>query len=483
MMSPRRKSAVRVTGLVCVAVMVWGLMMPRTGLSAGNQTTVYPPPSSDILINPGKGWLIYAPFSKLDTLPADALASAAGCYTRYEWAQLEPAEDAYTWSMIDNDIATCAAKGLTFGFGIMAANSCTNQPEVTPDWVFAAGADATSYTNDCLDGSITLKAPVWHDPVFKNKLQDLIDALKTRYDGHPDIAFIDNRNCGNWGEWHSLGCSDLSDSDRMALLDMFAGWTTPVIIPNNLNSAEYQVAYGVDTYQHGCRRDSANYHPDGCAYAYDKSLAVSEWETSYARLKQCGGWSGQCWSDDLVANSMVRSRYSYDNMGQWGDDTALFYNENPALVHEWANRMGYWFRITEITYTDNLGNGSSGVMSFTVRNDGVAPIYVNKQAGGQTYVKLALLDHDNKVLTTTTLGGIDPFDWKPFDATNTTYQESAVFSFAHDAAGDKLALGLFTDPSLVTPDIQLGITGRLPSGWYPVYLWQYPVYLPMILRH
>ena len=50
-----------------------------TNFNTSGLTTFYPQESSAILINPGKGWLIYAPFSKLDTLPAGALAAAAGC--------------------------------------------------------------------------------------------------------------------------------------------------------------------------------------------------------------------------------------------------------------------------------------------------------------------------------------------------------------------------------------------------------------------
>ena len=438
------------------------------GSGADDMTTIYPHESSEILVNPGKGWLVYASFDKLNSLPPGALAAAAACYNRYEWAEIEPAEDNYDWSTIDNDIALCAAKGLKFAFGVMMANSCTTNTEVSPQWVFDAGAPYTTYTNDCRDGGITLKAPVWNNAIFKTNLQDFIDEMKTKYDGDPDIAFIDNRNCGNWGEWHSFGCHTMSNSDLGALVDIFSGWVTPIIIATNGNSAQYQVRYGVDTYQHGCRRDSSNYHQDGCAYAYDDGPAVSEWETSYANLKTCGGWSGQCWSDSLIPDYMRKSRYSYDNLGHWNGDTALFYNEKTSLVEEWANRMGYWFRITEVTYSDNLGNGESGSITFKVRNDGVAPIFVNKQAGGQTYVKLALLDSRNNLLATITLNTIDPFDWKPFDRTNKVYQETANFTFPDNARGVKLAIGLFTDLSLENADIKLGITGGLSNGWYPL---------------
>jgi hypothetical protein len=469
-------------GLIGITVL---LFTPAATYGAGRTITFTPKESSEVVINPGKGWLIYGPFSKLKNLPAGALAAAASCYQRYEWAQIEPTDDGYKWSVIDNDMAACVAKGLKFAFGIRAATPCTTNTAVTPEWVFTAGANYTIYQNDCEDGKITLKAPVWNDPVFKSKILDLVNDMKARYDGNPNISFVDNRNCGKYGEWHSLGCDNMNNTDKAALVDIFSGWNSPVIIPTNSNSAQYQVKYGVDNYDQGCRRDSSDYHQDGCAYAYDKGVAVSEWETSYAGLKACTGWSGQCWSKNLVPGYMSKSRYSYDNMGQWGSDTTLFYNENKALVNDWANKMGYWFRLTEATYSDNLGNGTTGTITFKMRNDGVAPIYVNRQKGGQTYVKLALLDNNNNVLKTTTLSTIDPFDWKPFDKTGLVYPETASFSFPATSKGAHLAIGLFTDSTLSKPDIKLGISGRLSSGWYALYE-PVPggskVYLPLIIR-
>lgn len=370
--------------------------------------------------------------------------------------------------MIDLDIEVCADAGLQYAISIMPANSCTPYFEVTPEWVFEAGAAYTTYTNDCLDGKITLKAPVWNDPIFKSKLQDLINEMKARFDGHPDISFVDNRNCGKWGEWHSYGCDGSMDTlDKTALIDMFAGWETPVIIPT-LFGDETHFMKGIDDHAHGCRRNSSNYQPEGCAYAYDKSIAISEWEAPYTVLKTCGGWSGFCWRDDIIQEYMRESRVSYDNMGQWDGDTAAFYNEKQYLVEEWANKMGYWFRITEATYSEDLGNGVNGSFAFTIRNDGVAPIYVNKQAGGQTYVKVALLDNNSEVLAVTTLDDINPFTWKPFNETNMSYREAQHFRFPHKEAGAKIAIGLFTDVSLENPDIKLGIEGRTPSGWYPL---------------
>jgi hypothetical protein len=115
---------------------------------------------------------------------------------------------------------------------------------------------------------------------------------------------------------------------------------------------------------------------------------------------------------------MTKSRYSYDNLGQWGSDSISFLAENNLLVREWANKMGYWFKLTEVTYPANLGNGSTETLSFKVRNDGVAPIYVNQN---HTYVRLALLDGSGQVLAVSEpLPGVNPFTWKPDSVSDVT---------------------------------------------------------------
>ncbi len=125
-------------------------------------------------------------------------------------------------------------------------------------------------------------APVWNDPVYLEKMQALISALALRYDGNPDIAFIDARNCGNWGEWHSLGCDELSDADKAALIDQWKSFKkTTIIVPTNGDTEpSFQAQYGTDSYGFGIRRDSSELDLNAASYAFDKAPAVSEW----------GGW-------------------------------------------------------------------------------------------------------------------------------------------------------------------------------------------------
>lgn len=420
--------------------------------------TVYPQESTDLVINPGKGWVLYYPY---EDRPDELWDVVSVCYSRLDWNWIEPAEGDFQWSVIDNAIETCAGHGKPFAFGIMAANNSTSSEFVTPEWVFAAGAESTPYTGTANN---VIQSPVWNDPVYLEKMQNLIRALAERYDGDPNIAYIDARSCGNWGEWHSLGCSELSDQDRAVLIDQWSVFTqTPIIVNTNSNSAEYQARYGTDTYGFGIRSDCTDLQTQAVAYAYDKAPTVSEWCGAYEQLKTCSGSTGICFSPELMAEYMAASHFSYDNLGQWGTDAELFYDENHDLVQEWGNRMGYWFRLTEATYPANLGNGSAESLSIQVRNDGVAPIYVNHNT---TYVRLALLDASGMVLAVSDpLPGINPFNWKP----GVVSTETASFSFPQTPGAVYLAIGLFSNSTSTAPDIKFGNEGNLPNGWLPIH--------------
>ncbi|MEI7845627.1 MAG: hypothetical protein WCK35_07475 [Chloroflexota bacterium] len=101
-------------------------------------------------------------------------------------------------------------------------------------------------------------------------------------------------------------------------------------------------------------------------------------------------------------------------------------------------------------------------MSFKVRNDGVAPVYVNKN---QTYLRLALLDSTEKVLVfSDPLSKVNPFTWKP----GVTINQTVRFSFPLTPNVAYLAIGLFSTASNTDPEIKLGNSGVLPNNWFPI---------------
>lgn len=467
--TPQRRARNLVVGAL-VTLLAAGMTAPAA--HASSTITVFPTPSAELLINPGKGWIGYARDSvngsDFDQLTPAVWDTISVAYSRYTWAALNPSEGSYNWGLIDDLVNDAQDHGKTFAFGVMAANSSSSSPDV-PTWVYDAGATWTTVNayDPLTNSTYTKRIPVWDNAVFMSKMAVFVNALRLRYDGNPAIEFIDVRNFGNWGEWHLYdipGSADISDAAKRAHIDMWSGFDqTRLVVPINGETDGYQPAdyarYATDQYEMALRRDGLiklTESQDGVMYAYDRAPAVGEFFAKYQWLVNDGSWSTA-----QLDRTFTEGRFSYMGLGQWDTDPASMLAAEPVAVNKWANRMGYWFRAPEVTFSDTLGNGQSATISMRIRNDGLAPIHTNRN---QSHVKLALLDAANNVLRTTTLTGVNPFNWKP----GQTVTETQTFAFPATSGATKLALGVFSRDGVSAPDVRLGIQGRLASGWYPL---------------
>ena len=162
------------------------------------------------LRNPGMGWVLHyydnVPSNYGSRLaPSDRLADWPGLgasYLRIPWAWIEPTEGEYRWSVLDTPLRRYAEEGLPAGLRITCSESWTEYG--TPEWVRLAGAAGYRFRPG---HGIQEDGPFWEpdydDPVFLAKLEVFARALATRYDGNPDVAFVDVGSFGVWGEGHT----------------------------------------------------------------------------------------------------------------------------------------------------------------------------------------------------------------------------------------------------------------------------------------
>jgi len=425
---------------------------------------VYPKESDKYLINPGKGWIIYRSFAHASDA---AWEKASVGYARFNWRDIHTADNTFNWQPVDSMIDDCQKRGKRFAFGIMpvCVNSKANWVEM-PDWVIDAGAEwyPAAAAPEC-------KVPVWDDPLFIAKMEQLVSALAERYNGNANIEFIDCRTYGNWGEWHigQLGGKDPGNSVKRTFIEQWAVFDeTHIIVPisggTGMEPGEYGL-YARDKPGFGAREDSSEHPPrwETCLPFLDYGPAVAEWSFPYGKIKYGQGWTGEEWQDERLPGQILGSRYSYQPLGEWNSpnhsDADLFLSEKGHLVEKWQNRMGYWFRMTEASYPGDLANGTTGTTSFAIRNDGVTPIYLKGNTG---VVKAALMDADKNVLDVDTLKGITPFDWKP----GQTVTSMAKVSFPRHDQAAKIALGVFSREGVARPDIKLGIEHGTEQNWY-----------------
>jgi hypothetical protein len=162
------------------------------------------------LRNPGMGWVLHyydnVPTNYGSRLePSDTLAEWPGLgasYLRIPWAWIEPTEGELRWSVLDTPLRRYADLGLPAGIRISCSESWTEYG--TPEWVRLAGAKGYRFRPG---KGIEEDGPFWEpdydDPVFMAKLDTFVRALAARYDGNPDVAFVDVGSFGVWGEGHT----------------------------------------------------------------------------------------------------------------------------------------------------------------------------------------------------------------------------------------------------------------------------------------
>ena len=423
------------------------------------QHTIIPQTSNDVLLNPGKGWVLYGSPSNQS---ASTMAYATVGYVRYDWSSIEPTEGHYNWSVIDSDLNAWVAQGKQFAFGIMNADSSSSTHYVTPRWVFADGAASVRCnTFDDLTGRTGIQyEPVWDNPVFLQKVKNFLAALAQRYDNNPHIAYIDVRSYGNWGEQHVYGIPPsvpLSAAGVQTHIQMYrdAFKHTQIIVP--WGTPEYNSIYdwavnnGV-----GMRRDGMIVDSIGSELtrAQGKVPSVFEFYGSYEWLTQNGYWNSA-----ELRQEVETGEPSYIGMGQWDNDAQVMLSKEPTLIHDLANRMGYDFVLTSATLPTTISTNQAMNISLSWSNQGVSYLY--KPAS----VAVALLDSNNNVIQKQWFTGSNPKAWAPGQTTT----ENASITFTGTNINTyKLAVGLFQNTTDSNPTYKIGNQGRTANGWYVI---------------
>jgi PKD repeat protein len=105
----------------------------------------------------------------------------SGLAVRVTWNFLEPSEGTYNWSYLDGVISSAASAGKKVSLSVAAGVS-------TPNWVYAAGAQAFSFIDSSAPATQTIPVP-W-DPVFLSEWQTLITQLGARYATNPAVMRV-----------------------------------------------------------------------------------------------------------------------------------------------------------------------------------------------------------------------------------------------------------------------------------------------------
>ncbi|MGQ9591926.1 MAG: DUF4832 domain-containing protein [Planctomycetota bacterium] len=365
--------------------------------------SVRPADTGEALANPGMGWTLHFYSNLIENYgsklaPSDTLDDWPGLstiYLRVPWSYLEPREGEFNWSLLDTPAQRWIRKGKRIALRVTCSESWIRY--ATPKWVEEAGARGVEFE---FGKGPRPGGPLWDpdylDPVFLEKLDRFLAAMALRYDGSPDVAFIDIGSFGMWGEGHT-GFSSRLDEERtlevvkrhidlhrkhfsrtlLALNDDMAGPGKP---GKSFSAAEYALSRGVTL-----RDDSILVQPPPRSW-YHAEMAEAFWpklpvileHEHYGPSKARGAWSGE-----LLEKAVEDYHASYLSVHWWPRE---FLEENRETIDRLNRRLGYRIVLREISWPEEAALGEPFLVETVWANEGVAPLY----AGG--FFALALAD-------------------------------------------------------------------------------------------
>lgn len=346
------------------------------------------------LINPRMGWTMHfysnVPGnygSKLD--PADHLDWFPGCstvYLRVPWAFIEPEEGRFNWNLLDAPAQRWIAHGGQVAFRITCSENWTRY--ATPEWVRKAGAKGVDYKwgQGPVEGG-PLWDPDFLDPVFLDKLDRFLATMARRYDGNPNVAFVDIGSFGMWGEGHTGGSSRLSPEKtleaakrhidlhkkhfprtQLAISDDVDG---PDTHSGRYPAMDYARERGVTL-----RDDSILVQPPPRSW-YHADMAQPFWPTLPVILEhEHFGPSQQrkAWDPDLLLKAVEDYHATFLSIHWWPRE---FLAANSNVVDRINRRLGYRLRPVELAWPAEVKIGVPFAVEWTWANAGVAPMYAS----------------------------------------------------------------------------------------------------------
>jgi hypothetical protein len=292
----------------------------------------------------------------------------------------------------------------------MTCNAHSQGYYSSPKWLFDSGCRGFEYVvggDDPTSGGqrIPRLEPDYADPLYLAKHGAFIEALGKRYDGRPDVEFLDIGSYGIWGEWHTSHPAPIEV--RRQIVDMYlrAFRRTPLVfMSDDAEVLPHALEHGT-----GFRRDGVGspWHEQnwigskkyaavpGMADVWKHAPVVFEWFGNYEYL-QSRNWSFEAAVDFMLSNHVTLIN---ENIGKVPPEAM------PAL-QKLARLSGYRFALRELAHERIIQRGAELKLGMIWANVGVGKLY------RPFVLHLALLDKVGQIVLTAE-GKADPRDWLP----------------------------------------------------------------------
>ena len=408
------------TALFLIVLLSGVLSEPRADTNVEDRVVVKPEITGEALINPGMGWICFYYSNRLwayGTLeePGDTLDWFPGCstvYFRLPWCLLEPEEGKFRWDLIDSLANPWIEKGRKIALRITASEN--RYVYATPEWVKNAGAKGVFYTypqksagSDASSAEELKKRPqLWDpkfdDPVFLEKLDHFLEAMAKRYNGNPDVAFIDIGSFGLWGEGHTGFSSKLSKEDTERIvkkhIDLYTKHFPDTLLavsddvvssqkPNeSFPATDYAFSKGVTLRDDSIlvQKSPKHWHHSKMAQKFWPTLPVIIEHEHYDLTLPRGTWD-----KELLLRSVEEYHASYMSIHGWPKP---YYQDNHDIIDRINRRLGYRLELREISYPKTIALDTPFDVAMKWANAGVAPCLPNG------YVTVTLKNQEGNIV-------------------------------------------------------------------------------------
>ena len=469
--------------LLLCTILIVSITRTTVALENGSLNVVKPVDTGAALVNPQMGWMLHYYDnsirnygSRLD--PSDTMDDFPGLsviYLRIPWAYLEPEEGKFNWSYVDTPAQRWIDKGLRIAFRFTVSE--TGIKYATPEWVREAGAKGYFFTRGRIIEDGRNWEPDFGDPVFLEKLGNFLQAAAERYDGNPDVDFIEVGSLGVWGEGHTYASTRKSypfetlkkhidlhlkyfkhtllvANDDFSFQEMdFSNWEKIVKTDAYKNLRESRIVTYCAEKGLSLRDDSilvlapprAYFRQDMAALFWPRLPVIVE-SDHYGASKRNNAWG----DGSMYPKSVEDYHASYASIHWWPRE---FLEEQAGIIKEMNMRLGYRLFPEELSWHSEVKTNESFELAMKWSNKGAAPCY----PGG--FVIITLKDDKNGITGVFTDVSFNVKTFKTGPAGNSPVQDiTSVFSFPENMPKGKFDVYVSVGTRDGTPVIALPLT-------------------------
>jgi hypothetical protein len=345
----------------------------------------------EALVNPGTGFTHYEYSnqpenygSRLDySDTVEEFPGLSTIYLRLAWGLLEPEEGHFDWSWFDGPAQRWIAKGKRICLRFTTSESFNRY--ATPKWVYDAGARAVPFLEKYKDkytGGASFE-PDFGDPVYLEKLDNFLAAAASRYDGDPNVEFIDVGTFGMWGEGHTWHASHTHYPyatlfKHLELHTRHFKKSRLIVNDNHLDQdyANPELVQYCLSHRMGIRNDSFGCFKNSACREVTRHMFNAFWMTAPTVIETTHYGDSRdnlkAWDRNILLQAVKDMHASYFSIHWWPHE---FLKAERLLIDEINRILGYRLQLKEASWPETLVPGQPWKFTALWANAGVAPLY------------------------------------------------------------------------------------------------------------